>query len=103
MQGSAQDRRSCGRPLALLQVLEEPSGETCRCRLLSHWKDPLPQAPSVLGYRCLKLGTTEAPLRLRVVVKDDKLGTPVPNAQVRISTRGFGVDDILDTPSTNQD
>ena len=104
MQGSAQQRRSFRMPLTLLQVLEEPRGEACRCRLLSRpFKDPLPQAPSVLGYRCLKLGTTEAPLRLRVVVRDDKLGTPVPNAQVRISTRGFGVDDILDTVSTNQD
>jgi hypothetical protein len=73
----------------LLQVAEEPHGARCRCRLLSRWDDPLPRrAAGVLGYRCLKLGTTRAPLRLRVV-KDDKLKTPLSGVQVVIRTRGF--------------
>ena len=84
--GGAQ--RSFRMSRTLLQVMEEPHGEVCHCRLLSKWNNPLPRGAGVLGYRGLKLGTTRAPLRMRVV-KDDKLKPPVPGVQVLISPRGF--------------
>jgi hypothetical protein len=55
----------------------------------------------VLGYRCLKLGTTRAPLRLRVV-KDDKLRSPVPALQIQIKPRSFG-GSVLEQTSTKPD
>ncbi|HLJ94284.1 MAG TPA: hypothetical protein VKU02_13940 [Gemmataceae bacterium] len=102
-QGTGHQQRSFRMPWTLLQVLEEPKNEVCRCRLLSRWQNPLPQEPSVLGYRCLKLGTTQGRLRLRLVRENDKLRTPVPAVQVRIGARGFDVDSNLERISTKQD
>jgi hypothetical protein len=97
---AAARERSVRIPWTLLQVQEEPSGPVCHCRVLHRGTDPLPPARGVLGYRCLKLGTTQAPLRLRVV-KDD-LKTPFPGVQVWIRDRSFEGSG-LEYKSTNRD
>jgi hypothetical protein len=89
-------------PWTLLQVLEEPKGEVCQCRLLYQYKDPLPVSAGVLGYRCLKLGTTRAPLRLRVVT-NDKLRIPLSARNVRINAREFDSRQSLDHMTTTSD
>jgi hypothetical protein len=89
-------------PWTLLQVLEEPKGEVCQCRLLYQYKDPLPVSAGVLGYRCLKLGTTRAPLRLRVVT-NDKLRIPLSARNVLINPRGFDSRPALDHMTTTSD
>lgn len=70
----------------LLQVKEEPRDGTCRCRVLHRYENPLPSQPPVVGYRCLKLGTTTAKLQLRLV--DDE-GAPIPNQHYMVSQDRF--------------
>jgi tetratricopeptide (TPR) repeat protein len=78
-------------PDALLQVVDPPQEGVCRCRLLSRFKEhpwDLTPGQGVRGYRCLKLGTTTAPLRLHLVDRD----TLVPilsGVAVSISPRDF--------------
>jgi hypothetical protein len=60
-------RVSSPEPGTLLQVEEEPKEGTCVCRVLSHWGNPLEPGPRTQGFRCLKLGTTRAPVRLRLL------------------------------------
>jgi hypothetical protein len=94
-------RHSIRMPDTLLQALEPPSNGVCHCRLLYRKDNPLPRAASVLGYRCLKLGTTQALVRLRVIA-EDKLHTPLNGRPVRFSARGF--DEITaDSTATNPD
>jgi hypothetical protein len=76
-------------PEAYLQVVEGPRDGVCVCRLLARYADGasrLADGPGVLGYRCLKLGTTEGPLRLRVI---DDSGAPQTSVQVMVSAFGF--------------
>jgi hypothetical protein len=76
-------------PEAYLQVIDGPRDGVCFCRLLARYADGasrLVEAPGVLGYRCLKLGTNEGPLRLRVI---DDQGAPQTGVQVMISALGF--------------
>jgi tetratricopeptide (TPR) repeat protein len=80
--------RAYRREWTLLQVAEEPKDGVCKCQLFNRWDNPLPSDPRVLGYRCLKLGTTQAPLRLRIV-SDDPLKTPWKGLRVEISAQGF--------------
>jgi hypothetical protein len=97
-------QRSFHMDWTLLQVMEAPHGALCQCRVLSKWNDPLPRGAGVLGYRCLKLGTTRAPLSLRIV-KDDTLKTPVSGVQVLITQRGFEGTSLLEpeTATTKTD
>jgi hypothetical protein len=71
---------------SLLQVTDDAQDGHCRCQLWHRWEHPLASGPGVQGYRCLKLGTTKAKVRLRLV---DKRGAPVSSKQVRISPDGF--------------
>ncbi len=54
-------------PGTVLQVVEGPRDGACMCQLYFRYDPPLPGGQGVLGYRCLKLPTTEARLRLRLV------------------------------------
>src|SRR5262249_669291 len=64
---------------ALLRVEQEPDPTgVCVCRLFKRQEyegGALPSDPRILGYRCLKLGTTRAPLRMRFL-SADKSGRP---------------------------
>jgi hypothetical protein len=78
-------------PWAVLQVEAEPEKDTCACHFYyrkAYDNRPLPSGPQVLGYRCLKLGTITAPLRLRFISLD-KTGTPQVGLQVEVSEHGF--------------
>lgn len=54
-------------PEALLVAQDDPKQGTLPCKLFHRYKDPLKPGPRVLGYRCIKLGTTTAPLRLQLI------------------------------------
>jgi hypothetical protein len=89
-QGSGvREQRAYRLPDTLLQVMEEPHEGGCRCRLLSRYANPLKTGPGVLGFRCLKLGTTEAPLRLQIVTAEPP-ETPLAHAQVLVASTPQG-------------
>jgi hypothetical protein len=89
----AAGRRTTRVPWALLQVQEPPGDEgTCVCQLFPRTRS-LAASGSVLGYRCLKLGTTRAPLRIRLVKANAPVLTPAPNLQVRVRRHGFTSED----------
>ncbi len=75
---------------ALLQVQKEPENGVCVCRLFRRYKNPFDGAGAgVLGHRCLKIATTQAPLRLRLVRANAKTLTPEPNRAVQVRRFGF--------------
>jgi tetratricopeptide (TPR) repeat protein len=74
-------------PWAVLRVQRGPDNGVCVCQLFHRHKDPLQKGRGILGYRCLKLSTTRAPLRLRLV--QARAGTPVANQHVDIRRQGF--------------
>ncbi|MBY0524126.1 MAG: PspA/IM30 family protein [Gemmataceae bacterium] len=76
-------------PEAYLQVTEVGKDGTIVCRLFNRYADDdsrLADGKNVLGYRCLKLGTAEGPLRLRLV---DAKGLPQDNLQIETGGQGF--------------
>src|SRR5207253_1582046 len=75
-------------PWTLLQALADPRDGKCACAIHHRFQDPLPEAAGVLGYRCLKLGTIRAPVRVRVV-SDDRLGTPLNGRSIQSSSHSF--------------
>ncbi len=79
--------RSTRVPWALLKVVDVSKDGVCRCQLFNRFKDPLEKSPAVLGYRCLKLGTTTAPLHLRLVNSKDLL--PLAGQAVAVSAGDF--------------
>ncbi len=84
---AGKDTRSYRVDWALLKVIEEPKVGVCRCQLFHRRKNPLEAGSGVLGYRCLKLGTTAAPLRLRLVNEKDR--SPLAGRAVTISANDF--------------
>jgi hypothetical protein len=72
-------------PGALLQALEDPQSGACRCRVLHRYNDPL--AAGRTGYRCLKIGTTEAMLDLRLL---DDQGRPLGGWRLTVSPAEAG-------------
>jgi len=74
-------------PWTLLQANEEPHGATCSCQLYYRHTNPLPGLGGVLGYRCIKLGTIDAALHLRLVGDKDRM--PLSGRQITISAKGF--------------
>src|SRR5262249_50244007 len=56
----------------LLQVIDGPRNGVCTCKLHKRYRD-LPFDAITVGYRCVRLGTAEGPLKLQLV---DPAGTP---------------------------
>jgi hypothetical protein len=83
----------------LIQVLENPQDGKIRGRILHRYEPALPAGPTILGYRCLKLGTTQAPLRIRLV---DEKGKPRAAQHITVSADDFGVN-IKEDTTTNAD
>jgi hypothetical protein len=81
----------------LIQTSDDPKGGTCSSSIYYRYEDPLPVRGSVLGYRSIKIGTTEAPLKLQLV---DANGNPhkIANLQVRVHHERFP-----DQPNDGQD
>jgi hypothetical protein len=72
---------------ALLRMIETSKDGVSRCQLFSRYKDPLKKGPGVLGYRCLRLGTTTAPVHLRLVNSKDMM--PLAGQAVAVSGGDF--------------
>ncbi|HVK15811.1 MAG TPA: hypothetical protein VM533_02620 [Fimbriiglobus sp.] len=80
-----------GRPQQFVLLRAEgPVAEgACKCQVLTGYRNPFPAGRNVLGSRCMKLATVEAPVELRVV---DQQGKPQVGAgllQVRATDTGF--------------
>jgi hypothetical protein len=69
--GSAAGSRVDG---VLLQVIDGPRNGVCVCKLHNRYRS-LARDPGFLGYRCVRLGTGEGPLRLQLT---DATGRPYP-------------------------
>jgi hypothetical protein len=84
------DGRPQGLPVpdAYLVVSDVRAGE-CTTRLFSRYRDPIKTRPErqLLGYRAMKLGTTRAPLQLRVV--DAVTREPLAGCGVKVFPSGF--------------
>lgn len=81
------------REYTFLRVLVVSDTGDCRCAVISRFEKGLPSHFSgVVGVRCLKLPTVEAPVQIRLV---DKSGTPLPKAaavSVTAGDAGYAVD-----------
>jgi hypothetical protein len=83
-------QRSTRLDWTVLQVLDEPAQGVWRCRFFTRFtENQLTQEPPVLGYRCLKLTTTTAPLRLRLLDADARSDVPLSGVEVHVSGQPF--------------
>jgi hypothetical protein len=80
----------------LLQVIEAPRNGVCVCKLHNRYRS-LPRDPGFLGYRCVKLGTGEAPLKLQLT---DATGTPFRGDMLQPRA---GMDDFPDAPREREE
>jgi hypothetical protein len=72
---------------ALLEVLEAPRDGVCRCRYFHRFQeDDLHEAPGTLGFRAIKLPTTQGPVRLRLL--DEDTYQPFDGMQVQVFRPG---------------
>ena len=67
----------------LLRAVESPREGGIVCDILNRYEDPITPRGS-LGYRCVKLGTTEAPLQLRLV---DPNGAAQKTSAIQVYSR----------------
>ncbi len=74
-------------PWTLLQVTRAPREGVCECKVLHRYQNPLPEGPTIRGYRCLRLATTKAPVRLHFF--SEKPGQTLIGLQVMVSQNGF--------------
>lgn len=65
----------------LLQVRETPKSGTVICKIHSRYKMGLPRDASTVGYRVVKLGTTESIVKLRLT---DAAGKPLQAGSLRV-------------------
>jgi hypothetical protein len=77
------------RALTLLRVKEVGKDGTLRCAVLSRYENPAPPGRDVVGYRCMKLGTVEGPLTVRLVSEHPDSQKNPGGVLVRASERGF--------------
>jgi hypothetical protein len=73
----------------LLRVNEIGKDGTLKCAILTTWKNALPMTGGVAGYRCMKLGTTDAPLTVRLVSADGAAQKSAGLVSVRANETGF--------------
>jgi hypothetical protein len=85
---------------ALLEVLDGPRDGVCRCRYVHRFlDDDLREAPGTLGFRALKLATTQALVRLRFL--DDETLQPL-DAGTKVQVFRPGAKDKVEL-TTNRD
>jgi hypothetical protein len=72
-------------PHALLQVQNDPVKGMATCQLLAQEG----RSFALQGARCIKLGTTRGPLRLRLLKEDARVTTPEPKVQFQVSMQSF--------------
>jgi hypothetical protein len=73
----------------LLRVKEVGKDGTLRCTVLSRYENPATGGRDVVGYRCMKLGTVEGPLTVRLVSEHPDSQKNPGGVVVRASERGF--------------
>lgn len=80
---------------SFLQVEQAPAEDAhnglCICRFFNRYR-----VPSIIGYRCIKLGTVQAPLRLRWMQKQKVLTgfrLKPPDSALSVEIRRYGFDD----------
>jgi hypothetical protein len=76
----------------LLRAHKDPQNGVCECKILYRYlypsKSPLPELPTVRGFRCLHLVTTRAPIRLHFV--SEKPDDPLPaGLDIAVSPHSF--------------
>lgn len=81
----------------LLQVTDGPRNGVCTCRLYNRYLGGLPRDAFTVGYRAVKLGTGEGPLKLRLT---DKAGAPFRADAVQPRA---GVQDYPDAPRDREE
>jgi tetratricopeptide (TPR) repeat protein len=77
------------RPYTFLRVSEVGRDGTLRCTPLSVYKNPIPGGGKIVGYRCLKLGTVESPLTVRLVSADPASQKAIGLVSIRATEAGF--------------
>lgn len=85
-------------PHAVLQVTSGPNAKgECQCKFYHRYRDPFADAPGLLGYRCLKLGTIRASISLRFVQRGQKVDDlrPIEDAIVLRLKRDRDTKDFL--------
>lgn len=93
---------------ALLQIVQGPNKDgICTCRLVArHFESDaasrLADSAGALGYRCLKIGASDGPLRLRLV---NERGLPHFNLQIKSGQAGLdaAADKLEFVGSTNRE
>lgn len=65
----------------LLHVQDTPRSGTAVCKLHTRYRGGLPRDGATVGYRAVKLGTAETPVKLRLT---DGAGNPLKGANVRV-------------------
>ena len=73
-------------PDLLLRVVAQPAEGGVLCEMLNRYENPL-GTPAALGFRCVKLGTISAPLKLQLV---DHNGAPWKAAPLQVLARADG-------------
>jgi len=90
-------------PQAFLQVQDSPVKGTSLCQLLAREGKPLPPSGGPgQGIRCIKLGTTRGPLRLRLLKEDSRLPIPEPRVQLQVRSHSFK-DEANESVATDKD
>lgn len=78
------------RQFTLLRVTDVGKDGVLRCGVLTRWKEAMPQkVPNLAGYRCMKLGTVEGPLAVRLVGSTGVMQKTAGQVTVRGSESGF--------------
>jgi tetratricopeptide (TPR) repeat protein len=77
------------RAFTLLRVKAVEKDGTLRCAVLSRYENPATAGRNVLGYRCMKLGTVEAPLTVKLVSEHPESQKNAGAVIVRATERGF--------------
>jgi tetratricopeptide (TPR) repeat protein len=78
------------RAFTLLRVNEVGKEGILRCSVLTRWKEAMPQkVGNLAGYRCMKLGTVEEPLAVRLVSSSGVMQKTAGQVTVRGNEAGF--------------
>jgi hypothetical protein len=86
---------------ALLQVVETSRDGACVCRFYHRIKN----VGNIVGYRCLKLATTQDPVRVRLRLAQLKDGKTVPlqeTLMVQVRRHGFDKDAAVELPTDSE-
>ena len=69
----------------VLQVVDGPDKGVCKCRVFERYQ----RRPGAAGYRCLRLHTIKAPLRLRLMERNAATPTPVRDLRIEVRRNSF--------------